>query len=105
MLFPRHLLALILTTLPLTSVRAQSIPVPYNVKQPGQISLAIYDQQSHLIRTLLTGAPRNPGNHMEAWDGCDRYGNPQPPGKYTWKLLETKGITAEFLLQVGNNAS
>lgn len=87
----------------LVANHAVTVTVPYSVKAEGQVSLAIYDQQGRLVRTLLTGAPRRPGQYVEVWDGCDRYGNPQPPGTYTWKLLETKGLVAEFLLQVGQN--
>jgi hypothetical protein len=82
---------------------ADTVSIPYSVRDDGQVSLAIYDQQGRLVRTLLTGAPRRPGDYVEVWDGCDRYGNPQPRGTYTWKSLETKGLTAEFLLQVGQN--
>lgn len=40
-------------------VSAGTLSIPYSAHQENsQISLAIYDQQGRLVRTLLTGAPR-----------------------------------------------
>lgn len=67
------------------------------------MSLAVYDDAGRLVRSLLTGAPRAAGEHTARWDGLDRYGNPLPAGTYTWKVLATTGLRAEFITQVGQN--
>ena len=56
-----------------------------------------------MVRTLLTGKPHAKGDHTATWDGLDRYGNALPAGDYTWKLLATEGLRAEFITQVGQN--
>jgi hypothetical protein len=56
-----------------------------------------------MVKTLLTGKPTAKGHHTVTWDGLDRYGNGLPAGNYTWKLLATGGLRAEFITQVGQN--
>jgi hypothetical protein len=80
------------------------IAVPYDVDKPGFVSLALYDAEGRLVRSLLHGAPRNPGAYVEAWDGRDRYGKALPPGDYTWKALRTEGLRTEFVTRMGSNA-
>ena len=62
------------------------VTIPYAVPHDGRVSLALYDQDNRMVRTLLTGTPRQTGHHVETWDGRDRYGNPLPAGPYTWKM-------------------
>jgi hypothetical protein len=77
--------------------------VPYEVSKPGFLSLALYDSDGRLVRSLLHGAPRNPGRYAEAWDGRDRYGRALPAGDYTWKSLLTEGLRTEFVTRMGAN--
>ncbi len=94
----------LLATYVLTGVMALAdVSVPYTVDKDGRVSLAIYDSEGRMVRTLLTGAPRKAGKYVETWDGLDRYGYSLPEGKYTWKLLATEGLRAEFITQVGQN--
>ena len=75
--------------------------IPYQVEQPGLVSLGVYNDNGHLLRSLLVGQSVEPGEHTVAWDGLDRDGRSQPPGTYTWKLLRTPGFEATFLGSVG----
>jgi hypothetical protein len=77
--------------------------VSFHVREAGRVSLAVYDRDGRLVRTLLTGRPLPPGRHAATWDGLDRYGRPLPAGGYTWKLVATTGLRAEFVCQVGQN--
>lgn len=77
--------------------------IPYRVERDGRVSLAVYNASNQLVRTLLTGAPRRAGRYEETWDGLDRYGHPLPAGAYTWRMLATTGLRAEFITQVGQN--
>lgn len=88
-----------------TAVLSAEVRIPYTVAQPGRASLAIYNKDGQLVRTLLTGAPRKAGSYAESWDGLDRYGNALPAGEYTWKALATTGLRAEFITQIGQNVS
>jgi hypothetical protein len=83
--------------------RDPSISVPFTLKKDGLVSVALYDTEGRMVRTLLTGAPRKAGRYTETWDGLDRYGRPVPGGEYTWKLVATEGLRAEFITQVGQN--
>jgi hypothetical protein len=86
-----------------TAAQAASLSIRYQLASAGTVSLAAYDARGTLVRELLRAAPQPAGAHAVAWDGLDRGGRPVPPGVYNWKLLETGGLTAEYLLSVGSN--
>jgi hypothetical protein len=96
---PRWALILSMTAVTLHAEVTISFPVP----QDGRVSLALYNVEGRMVRTLLTGKPLAKGEHTATWDGLDRYGNALPAGDYTWKLLVTEGLRAEFITQVGQN--
>jgi hypothetical protein len=83
---------------------AEPYAIPFTLETPGQVSLAVYDQTGRLLRTLLMGARYEPGPHTVTWDGLDRAGRAVPPGAYTWKLLQTPGFQAEYLLTIGSSS-
>ncbi|NBP25756.1 MAG: hypothetical protein EBU81_14655, partial [Proteobacteria bacterium] len=65
--------------------------------------VAIYDKNGVQVRTLRNAEPLPAGKHQVVWDGLDRNAQPVPPGEYTWKLLQTQGLTAELLLNLGTS--
>lgn len=75
----------------------------YTLPEAGNVSLAIYDGAGRLVRPVLYGQPHHAGTHEAAWDGLDRYGVAQPPGKYQWRLLQTSGFSRELLINIGVN--
>ncbi len=77
--------------------------ITYELKKSGNVSLAIYDRQGALVRTLLNAVPQKPGRHRLAWDGLDGRGKPLPAGSYRWKLLQSPGLKAEYLLSLGTD--
>lgn len=58
-----------------------------------------------MVKTILTGRPLTAGEHTIHWDRLDRYGNALPVGEYTWKLVATNGLRAEFVTQIGQNTN
>lgn len=96
-------LALILTA-PGSILRA-AVTISFAVPRDGRVSLALYDADGRMVRTLLTGRPVAKGNHSVSWDGLDRYGHALPAGRYSWKLVATEGLRAEFITQVGQNVN
>ena len=98
-------LSLLLLTLFMVAAIGRTAPVSirYSLDKPGQVSLAIYNEQGQLLRTLLTGEKQPAGEQMVSWDGLDRYGNPAVPGTYQWRLLRTDGFQAEYLAAIGTN--
>ena len=95
----KRLLALILLSTGIT----HAAEIPFTLAKPGNVSVAIYDTQGRQVRTLRNAEPLEAGKHAITWDGLDRNGQPVPPGDYTWKLLQTQGLTAEFLLNIGTS--
>jgi hypothetical protein len=77
--------------------------ISFATPRAGRVSLAVYDSDGRMVRTLQTGTPLNAGEHAVTWDGLDRYGKPLPAGEYTWKLINTTGLRAEFITQIGQN--
>lgn len=84
-------------------IAAAEVSIPFTVPRDGRVSLALYDADGRMVRTLLTGKPLVKGKHTATWDGLDRYGNALPTGEYSWKLIATEGLRAEFITQVGQN--
>ena len=93
-----HLLLLLLA-----HVATAAEIVPYTLTQPGNASAAVYDADGRLVRELLHAVPKEPGTHSLVWDGLDRDGNALPAGDYTWKLLQTPGLKATYLMSLGSN--
>lgn len=56
-----------------------------------------------MVRELLHADPRKQGANTEQWDGLDEQHQPVPAGSYTWKLLSTQGLKAEYLMTLGTN--
>ena len=79
------------------------VSIPYTVPKGGRVSLAVYDNDGRMVRSLLTGKALAKGRYTATWDGLDRYGNASPAGEYSWKLIATEGLRAEFITQVGQN--
>lgn len=86
-----------------SSTAIQAVDIPFTLEKPGNVSLAVYDKDGIQVRTLRNAEPLGAGKHEVAWDGLDRNGEPVPAGDYTWKLLQTQGLTAEFLLNIGTS--
>ena len=77
--------------------------ITVTLDKPGNVSAAVYDAQGSLVRELMHAAPMNAGKHSLIWDGLDRDGNALPVGDYTWKILQTPGLKATYLMSLGSN--
>src|SRR5579862_1261198 len=82
---------------------AATYPITYHLAQAGKVSVALYDEKGKLVREMLRALPQDAGDHSLIWDGLDRDGKGAPAGGYTWKLLQTQGLSVEYLLIVGSN--
>jgi hypothetical protein len=85
---------------------AQSRPNPvlsgtelaFELENPAQASLRIYDLSGKLVRTLVTG-PLAAGSHTARWDTRDESGKPVASGVYFYRL-ESNGLLATKQLVV-----
>ena len=75
----------------------------YELETGGRVSIVIYNSDGKLARELLHGVERTAGTHEEGWDGKDEQGKVLPAGTYSWKLLRTPGLQAEYLMTLGTN--
>ena len=82
---------------------AESFPrISYELKTDSQVSMAVYDQEGAIVRQLLMAAPRKAGSNSEPWNGLDDKGKPVPPGQYTWRLLSSQGLRAQWITSLGS---
>jgi len=79
-----------------------SIAIDYTLAQDAKVSLLIAGEQG-VVRELLHAAPQKKGKYSVPWDALDEAGQPVPAGAYTWKLLSSQGLKAEYMLTVGTN--
>lgn len=80
-------------------------PITYTLRNPGHVSLNLYDAAGHVVRELLHAEREAAGKHTLTWDRMDAGGAPVPAGNYSWKLLETPdALTAHYLMTIGNSA-
>ena len=76
--------------------------VVYRLDQNAKVSLLLCDAGGKVVRELLHAAPQRAGENHEVWDGLDEKGQPAPAGAYTWKLLASDGLKAEYLMSLGS---
>jgi hypothetical protein len=78
---------------------AQNFPNPFNpstsitfdMKEPGAVTLKVYDVAGRLVRTLVDGV-KDAGAYSIAWDGRDNAGSEVASGIYFYKM-ETKDFS------------
>lgn len=81
--------------------RPGRLEIGFTIDRAGQVSVAVYNAQGVLVRTLLRGERLEPGRHRVSWDGLGRYGEPQSPGDYTVRVLATPGFRARYVTSLG----
>ncbi|MFM7290495.1 MAG: PA14 domain-containing protein [Planctomycetia bacterium] len=84
--------------------RAGGLPIAFSIEKPGRVSVGVFDRQGVLVRTLCNARPMEAGAHILHWDGLDLEGRPVPRGEYVWKLLQSQGLQAEYLMALGTNS-
>lgn len=85
------------------AAEAATYPINYTLTAAGKVSINVYDANGKIVRELLHAVPRASGANQEIWDGLDRTGAALPAGSYSWKMLCTPGLAAEFVMNLGGN--
>jgi FlgD Ig-like domain len=94
---------------PLTGkLTGKVLPAPgqnivFELDQPGKVSLVVLTPSGGHVRTLLNASPLPRGVQTVAWDGKDDAGVAVPAGQYGFKLLQTPGLSAEYLMTLQTN--
>ncbi|MEX0653448.1 MAG: FlgD immunoglobulin-like domain containing protein [Phycisphaeraceae bacterium] len=88
---------------PATALAQSADPptIQIDVEEAGRVSLAIYDEDGHVVRELLRAREADSGTRTVYWDGLDHEGKPAPAGQYTWKMLRVPGFETEYLMSLG----
>ncbi len=82
------------------------IPVAYSAPDKGFASVALYDRDGVLVRTLLAAAPVESGKRTLVWDGTDDLGRPVAAGAYTPKgIFFTAGPSLNWVMKVGKSGT
>ncbi|MBA3685551.1 MAG: hypothetical protein H0W72_09980, partial [Planctomycetes bacterium] len=82
------------------------LPVTYTAPKPGLVSLALYDDQGVLVRSLLSAAKVAAGPGTVTWDGTDDLGRAVKPGTYRAKGVSFPAAPAlKWLMKVGKNGN
>jgi len=83
---------------------ATEIDIEFTLTQNTNVSLIVQDTVTgETVRELLRAEAYEAGTHTMIWDGLDDSGAAVSDGSYTWKLLETNGLNAEFQFLIGTN--
>jgi hypothetical protein len=77
----------------------------YKLPEPGEVTIALYNEEGTMVRQIITEDRRNAGHNIERWDGLDDLGRPLPAGEYTWKALFHDGLDLKFRLSVHNSGN
>jgi hypothetical protein len=86
--------------LPLPFSLRQNYPNPFNpettieftLPRPEKVRVIIYDMRGNLVRTLLDGAQKSPGQYRLNWNGLDDRGKPVSSGVYFYRI-QTNSFT------------
>ncbi len=88
-------------------LRLQNYPNPfnpetnitYNLDQQEQVSLAIFNTQGRLVRTLVNKV-QSPGQYVIRWDGLDQDGERVSSGLYFYRLQAGEHIENDTMLML-----
>ncbi|MDP2806574.1 MAG: FlgD immunoglobulin-like domain containing protein, partial [bacterium] len=76
----------------------QVTTIDYQLAQPGQVNLKVYNIAGQLVKTLVSGQV-GAGQHSIKWDGRDNTGNKVSSGIYIYRLqAENKDVTRKLVL-------
>ncbi|HEX3134032.1 MAG TPA: FlgD immunoglobulin-like domain containing protein, partial [Planctomycetota bacterium] len=82
------------------------IPVTCSVPGKGLASVALYDRDGVLVRTLLAAAPVEVGKREVVWDGTDDLGRPVAAGTYSPKgIFFPTGPSLNWVMKVGKSGN
>jgi len=71
----------------------------FDLPEPGQVSLHIFDASGRLVRMLLDEASKDAGRHAELWDGHDDAGRSAASGVYFYRVKSGgKAVTRRMVL-------
>jgi flagellar hook assembly protein FlgD len=58
-----------------------------DLSRPARVTIAIWNEQSELVTTLINGEKRGAGQHLFAWNGFDNHRAKVSPGTYEVEVI------------------
>ncbi len=78
--------------------RSNNIVIQYQISEPQNVILSIYDVSGKLVKTLVNSV-KNTGTHTAIWNGSDEQGKVVSSGVYLLRLQgETNNITQKLII-------
>ncbi len=77
----------------------QRILLPFELSQPGVLTVVIEDEKGNRLRNLVSGKRYPAGRQMVEWDGRDDAGRDAAPGRYRARSVNHPGLEWEFLMK------
>lgn len=71
--------------------------IGFTLPLDARVTLAIYDANGGLVRTLLASTEKRTGRHEIGWDGAAADGTPVANGTYFYRLVTPMGTTEQQL--------
>jgi len=96
-----------ISAIPQSAGLAQNYPNPFNrttriqyqIQQPGQVTLTIYNLQGQLVK-ILVDSDLSSGKYTANWDATDVAGQEVGSGIYCYRLQTSHEITVKKLILV-----
>jgi hypothetical protein len=83
-------------------VEARPLRLPLQLDHEQYVSLALYNRQGVLVKSILRGHKLAAGQNEVPWDGLTDNDQPLAPGRYSYRGLMHDGITTDFVTAVHN---
>jgi len=77
-----------------------SSTITYQLDQPGQVELTVFDLQGRQVRTLLSGQSKDAGSHVMEWAGKNDSGNQVASGVYFLTLKSDSRIQTQKMVLI-----
>lgn len=87
-----------------SAAKRTEIPIAFDLKTQGRVSVGVYDRGGVLKRQLLLGEVRSAGPQTVAWDGRDDQGHLLAAGTYSFRGI-ANDLTAVWSETVGNSGN
>jgi flagellar hook assembly protein FlgD len=83
----------------LVSILAEPVTFKYALKEPGHVTLRVYNALGQLVRTLVN-EQREPGSHSVAWDGRDDAGAVVSSGAYFYQVKAVDYVQVKKMIML-----
>lgn len=71
--------------------RGEKVTFGYELLQPDEVTVRVYDPDGGLVRTVLDGTKQAQGKHEVVWEGLDQDNKTVPDEAYTFTIETAAG--------------